>query len=259
MARVILSLKDGNTARRDSTGWIERAATIHVIDLEPADDDALYTAAYSAMYAAELGYGASHPSVEGLYLLGESSYRVMSRTRVDADVVFRRPTPATQPGFIKIRGGVVTVTEKTNIDADGNEIKLTWKSGPNAAGIDQPGTVDVGTPCLSLEYQKTFNTSPAVVAMDIVGKTNSDTWNGCAADYWLCTDFSFDSQDGGATWEAAIKFVANAKKWLQEVYYTLDSGKPPPNLMDEYNAAAHQLIRVYGSTAFGDLSLPSAI
>lgn len=258
MARVILNQTAGHGGKYSNVGWNDVTATVHVVDLAPAGGTELLASAYSALYSANLGWGAAHPEIDGLYNIGEMTARVMSKTRVDFDVVFRRPDRS-QPSYIGVRGGVATATEKTNYDADGNPISLAWKSDAAADAITQAGTVDVSTPVLTLEFAKTYSTCPAVAAMAVVGKTNSSTWQSCGAGYWLCTGFQFDSSDGGASWPSTIAFAYNEKKWKQEVFYLLESGKPPANLLAEYNTDAHKLIKVYGEAAFGDLGLPGVI
>ncbi len=257
-------LVDGNTGRLDKSGWAEKQSIIRVSGLAHAlGQDDLLINAIAAANAAGYTYGSEHPQLTRLYLLGDRTPKVLSSTSAEIEVLYRRndvayPSAAINPDYVNVRGGVALVTEKTNLDSNGNPIITSWKAAANADAIPQAGFVDVQTPCPTLEFSKLLTVCPIQYALGIVGCTNHGLFQGYAAGFWLCTGADYATKDSGQTWETTFRFTWNAKQWKQTVYYQIDTGKPPPNWNADYNQGnTLQVIQVYADSDFDLLGLPN--
>lgn len=260
MAIVKFALKIGSKGHLDKHGWAEKQAVLRVTNLSRTlgQDDLCYNAVL-AIDNAGYTYGSQHPDISTLYMLGQRSCKVVTSSSVDVEVTYRR-MDSTHPNYVDIRGDNVLVQERTNKDKDGNDIVLEWKPEAGRTAKTQTGMVDIWLPSQSLEFGRTLDVNPASVSKSLVGKLNSDPFQGDAAGHWLCMGFPFSSSDSGLHWEASVKFVRNENQWKQTIYYILESGRPPANYDAAYNAGKSvKQVEVYGEADFGVLGLPSVM
>jgi hypothetical protein len=260
---VRLHTIEGNVARHDGDGWAEKQAVLIVTGLSRTlTKDDLVVNALAAVEGSVYAYGSAHPDIASLYCLGERTFRVVSGSRVDVDVTYRRKTSKNDPNYVGIRFGVSLVTEKTNVDYNGDPIALKWKPSSDHEFIEQAGEVDVQTPCLSLEFTWRQTAKPGADFEAIVGYTNAAEWQNAEAEAWLCVDCNADSPDSGEHWNCSARFVRNAKLWKQTVYYVADNGRPPANYAEAYQEDGGVLqtvkeVKVFGTTTF-PANIPSA-
>ena len=248
----------GSTGVRDAYGWREKAATVLVEGLSrTVTKDDLVFDAYTQMAADGFDYGDPHPEDAALKIFGDMSFTVMSTSAVEIGVTYRRPEPGDDPTYVAVRGDMVLVQERTNKDKNNADLVTEWKPDATRTAKTQTGMVDVWRPSHTMEFSKPLSVCPITIAKTIIGFTNSDTFQGDAAGFWLCMGCGYASPDGGTTWETAFRFARNARLWKQTIYYILDNGKPPANYDAGYqNGKCLQEIEVYDSVAFAALGLP---
>lgn len=255
-----VALVEGSTGVLDKYGWAEKQAVIRVMNTAyTVGQDDLLVNALAVAEAAGFTYGVVHPHIPNLYLLGERALKAINKTQVDIGVTYkRRESSKEDPNYIAIRGSATLVTEKTNKDYADDDIIVSWLPDEGEDEKFQTGTVDVQTPCFTLEFSKLLSVNPAWLGAALIGCTNVGTFQGNPPETWLCSGFDFSSPDGGIHWETTPKFVFNANKWRQTVYYTLETGKPPSNWNAAYNdGKTVKVIQVYGMTDFDVLGLPN--
>ncbi len=264
---IKVQLVDGNTGTLSGGRWIEKNQLLIISGMPwTLGQDDLLSNAEHALTDAGFTYGSAHPDIPGLYLYGDIALEVTAgRTPAEggnavATLSYSR-TNIVLGQFEQwaIRGSTVLVQEATNTDKTGAEIFSEWKKDAGATAIKQPGTVDIYLPTQSLSFSKGGYDSPVAHSKSLVGRTNSDTFQGDPAGHWLCMGCDYDSSDGGSLWDRSWQFARHPDKWKQTIYYIAEDGRPPANYNASYNSdKAVKLIEVYGSAAFGVLSLPTA-
>jgi hypothetical protein len=155
---------------------------------------------------------------------------------------------------------VVLVQEQTNQDYNNQDIVLEWKPDEARPAQRQTGTVPIWLPSQSLEFSKLLDANPAPMGKTFVGRTNSDTFQGDPAGYWLCMGLRFSSPDGGVHWDTSLKVARNERMWQEKAYYVAENGRPPANWDAAYNVdKTVKLIQIYGSVAFSGLGVPDVM
>jgi hypothetical protein len=257
---VHVDLVEGNEAKFNSFGIVEKSATIRVLGLARtlgADD--LTILALEAAETAGYVLGSEHPSYSGLLLLCDRTVRVISPTAAEIPVVYRSPGgPRYDPDAVRIRGRVTLVSERTNQDITGADLYTEWKESAARPAKRQLGTVDKGIPCVTLQFNRGFRNCPFGMAKNVVGYRNSDTFQNDAAGLWLVTGYDFSSDDGGDHWEETIEVTRNARLWKQTIYYLREDGQIPSNWDAAYNLGnTVKLVTVYGNVGFAQMELPT--
>jgi len=258
MSVIKIARVEGNAGRWGRGGWAEKRCQLLITGLAPQlSDDGLLAEAVSAMAGGGFAYGADHPSIIGLKLLGDVDLQAKTRSSVLANLTYKLPDEKDDENYIAVSGGSTLVGRQTNKDADGDEIVLEWQPSDERPVQRQTGMVEVLTPVETIEFSQTTTSNPAAAMRGYVGKTNNGTWQDDAAGIWLCMESRFASANGGRTWDRAMKFGRREDGWEVGTYFVLDNGKPPGNWDAQYNEGkTFKWITVYGEADFSALNLP---
>lgn len=251
----------GHGGRIDGAGWVERSFPLIVSGLAPATGPALLLDAYTALTLAGYDLNSEDTAIDGLYL-AELRPEAISKTAVRFGLTYRRKDATTRdPNHIRISGEVGAAREATNVDKDGNPLEVSWKPEDGRPAKSQMVTVEKWIPTTSLEFGFTaIADNPAPHATTYVGYTNSTSFQGDTAGYWLCVGIPFTSADGGNTWDFSIKMMRHPNAWKETIYYVQDGDRPPPNWNAGYNSGLTvKTVEVYGQVDFTSLGLPNVM
>jgi hypothetical protein len=260
MSHIAIARVEENAGRWGRNGWSEKRAKLLITGLAAGlGADELLPAAVSAMASGGYGYGASHPTIVGLYLLGDVDLRAKSRTSVEAVVTYKVPDEKDDPtyNYVAFAGDFVLGEEATSVDAAGDPIYTEYSPDNERAFVRQDGEVRVQRIYETLEFSRTSSSNPAVAMRGYPGTVNSAEWQGDAAGTWLCAGARFSSDDGARTFARSMRFAKKESGWEQEIFWRADNGHPPPNVDAAWNEdKAHKWIQVYGELDFNNLNLP---
>lgn len=201
---------------------------------------------------------AAHPSISGLYLYGDRQPHAVDADAVEIAVTYSKLIlPSQDPNYVHIRGRVTLVTEKSNCDHAGAEVYTEHKESSDRPAKKQLGTIDKSIPSLTLQYSWRQTANPINTAAAVVGRTNSDTFRGDTAGYWLVSSIDFDSPDGAIHWDLNLEVTFHERQWKQLIYYVLSDGRIPSNWNESYNQGKTvKLIQVCGQIPFSQFNLP---
>jgi hypothetical protein len=243
------------TARLDRSGWARKAERLFIRGLSGVlTADPVVVEAHRAMRDAGYTYGAAHPSIPDLYMLGEYEIEAHGDDSATVDLEYRRKERIEDdPTSIEVEGSESLVQEQTNQDADGEDIVVSRKPSADRAEKVQPVTVDVWRPVQTLRFRKVLETNPAPYARELIGRTNADTFQGDPPGLWLLKSFTFRSNDGGQSWDTSVELSRMPGGWKETVYYVMDGGRPPENFDAAYNDGL--TVRTYEVYETGDFSV----
>lgn len=145
-------------------------------------------------------------------------------------------------------GAVVEIVE-TEFDKNGDEITVQRNS--TSPEIIQP--VQYRRPAPILESSRYEVSSPRTRAETFVGKLNSLSWNGYAAETVLCTGIVGTTRDRGVSYDVRYSFEYKPNGWTTTVVFIdEDTGRPIANLVDN---ESKKTIDLYDAVSFSSLNI----
>jgi hypothetical protein len=206
-------------------------------------------------------YGSAYPFGSGLglwaTLLEFEPFPKDSRTSVLARVTYASPQLSLSPGGVKVRISSATSRAAVDTDSSGNPLKVYY-TDPSGTVYDDDVHLLVPQPHTVLEIERIESGSPLGIATQYVGSVNSDSFQGGAANTWMCRSISGESL-GSGQYRVSYTFEYDPDNW-QEIYAFRDSvTRRTPSDVAPSTGNDHG---IYTYTppqqAFGSLGLPDA-
>lgn len=140
---------------------------------------------------------------------------------------------------------IVVMSEIT--ETDPGEVPRTY--------IDKQ-TVDVSfmRPQISVVFKRREELAPTQKALQFLGKVNSVNFLGDGPRFWLCTDLSAESSDGGASFNVTYAFQRNPATWDITVIYVDADGRPLADPQESEGEIIRD-IKIYDAEDFNDMNL----
>jgi hypothetical protein len=204
----------------------QRVVLYLVSGLDPTHDPV--TAAASAVDATTgltmPVYGSGYPYGSGLTLyatlLEFEPFPKDSRTSVLARVTYTSPQWSLSPGGVKVRISSAASQVAIDKDSSGNPLKVYY-TDPSGAVYDDDVHLLVPQPHTVLEIERIESGSPLATAAQYVGSVNSDSFQGGAANTWMCRSISGESL-GSGQYRVSYTFEYDPNNW-KEIYAFRDS------------------------------------
>jgi len=136
----------------------------------------------------------------------------------------------------QISVGTTTVTQRTDLDRDGNQMILTPADGDGPDDVTdlEPQTfiVDVSKVLGVFRLVRKENEQPGNIAMQYTNKINSAEFLGREAGEVYCDSIQGESSDGGETYTVTYSFTVDPDGWDVRGVYIRD-GEPVPDVDED--------------------------
>jgi hypothetical protein len=208
--------------------------------------------------------GDPHPSISGIIakqIVGDG----ISTDIVTVAVKYGPPDRLQPtPDQVIITVGSSLTTAETNLDVDGNILQTQYTypdpydETPHWKGsvLTHAAMVQKLIPTSRASLTRLEDESPLFLSSFYVGRINVLPFLGALAGFWMCTDISGDSQDGGKTYNVTYTFEYKYDTWDQQVVFiSSDTGDPPAFATQQELDAGVRTYQIYPAIDFNQLGL----
>lgn len=207
--------------------------------------------------------GEPHPANVNILVLGVSadgiSTDIITLTIRYAAPDFDQPVK----DQVIITGGSSLTSAETNLDVNGNVITTAYTypepypEAPHLAGktFTHGAMVQKLVPTSRASLTRLEDQNPLIFSPIYTGRINSQPFLFFPAGFWMCTDISGESQDGGATFNTTYSFEFKYDSWQQQVVFITESGDPPAFANPDEIALGVRNYDIYPTADFNQLGL----
>jgi hypothetical protein len=205
-------------------------------------------------------YGDPHPAVPGLYVcLIEAEPIEQSRGAARVQVKYGSPELAGSSNAVQIAIRGSNGTKILSLLPDGTPMIVKY-TDPSGNALQDRLQLSVLSPNTLLEFTRQESASPLSRSLSFRRTVNSTTWQGGAANTWLCRDVDAMSLAALSRYEVKYVFEYDPDGWARMEYYVdRYTGKIPDDVqMSSNNDKGIAKLLPYAAKDFSQLGLPNA-